>query len=228
MRVLVVDDEVRFADGVRRGLEAEGFSVDLAHNGVDGLWRAREIRYDAIILDVMMPGMNGHAVCRTLREEENWTPILMLTAKDGPWDQVDGLDIGADDYVVKPTEHVVLMARLRALIRRGRPERPTTLEVGTLHIDPAARLVRRGDTPVKLTSREFAVLAYLAREAGAVRSKTDILAAVWDDDFEGDTNIVEVYIAHLRAKLDKPFDLDTIQTIRGAGYRLMPDDPDAR
>ncbi len=222
MRILVVDDEIHFADGLRRGLEAEGFSVDLAHNGVDGLWRAREVRYDAIVLDVMMPGLDGYTVCRTLREEENWTPILMLTAKDGPWDQVDGLDLGADDYVVKPTEHVVLMARLRALVRRGRPERPTVLEVGDLVVDPATREVRRGSTPVTLTAREFAVLLYLAREAGAVRSKAEILAAVWDDDFDGDANIVEVYVAHLRAKLDRPFGLDTIQTVRGAGYRLVP------
>lgn len=222
MRILVVDDEIHFADGLRRGLEAEGFSVDLAHNGVDGLWRAREVRYDAIVLDVMMPGLDGYTVCRTLREEENWTPILMLTAKDGPWDQVDGLDLGADDYVVKPTEHVVLMARLRALVRRGRPERPTVLEVGDLVVDPATREVRRGSTPITLTAREFAVLLYLAREAGAVRSKAEILAAVWDDDFDGDANIVEVYVAHLRAKLDRPFGLDTIQTVRGAGYRLVP------
>ncbi|AVM01932.1 DNA-binding response regulator [Gordonia iterans] len=222
MRILVVDDEIHFADGLRRGLEAEGFSVDLAHNGVDGLWRAREVRYDAIVLDVMMPGLDGYTVCRTLREEENWTPILMLTAKDGPWDQVDGLDLGADDYVVKPTEHVVLMARLRALVRRGRPERPTVLEVGDLVVDPATREVRRGSTPITLTAREFAVLLYLAREAGAVRSKAEILASVWDDDFDGDANIVEVYVAHLRAKLDRPFGLDTIQTVRGAGYRLVP------
>lgn len=222
MRILVVDDEIHFADGLRRGLEAEGFSVDLPHNGVDGLWRAREVRYDAIVLDVMMPGLDGYTVCRTLREEENWTPILMLTAKDGPWDQVDGLDLGADDYVVKPTEHVVLMARLRALVRRGRPERPTVLEVGDLVVDPATREVRRGSTPIALTAREFAVLLYLAREAGAVRSKAEILAAVWDDDFDGDANIVEVYVAHLRAKLDRPFGLDTIQTVRGAGYRLVP------
>ncbi|WP_454164175.1 response regulator transcription factor [Gordonia iterans] len=222
MRILVVDDEIHFADGLRRGLEAEGFSVDLAHNGVDGLWRAREVRYDAIVLDVMMPGLDGYTVCRTLREEENWTPILMLTAKDGPWDQVDGLDLGADDYVVKPTEHVVLMARLRALVRRGRPERPTVLEVGDLVVDPATREVRRGSTPITLTALEFAVLLYLAREAGAVRSKAEILAAVWDDDFDGAANIVEVYVAHLRAKLDRPFGLDTIQTVRGAGYRLVP------
>lgn len=222
MRVLVVDDETNFADGLRRGLEAEGFSVDLAHNGVDGMWRAREVRYDAIILDVMMPGMSGYTVCRTLRDEGNWTPILMLTAKDGSWDQADGLDLGADDYVIKPTEHVVLMARLRALIRRGRPERPTIWQVGDLRVDPATREVHRGQTPVKLTAREFAVLAFLAREAEAVHSKITILDTVWGEDFEGDSNIVEVYIAHLRAKIDKPFGRDTIQTVRGAGYRLVP------
>ncbi|MBT0771433.1 response regulator transcription factor [Kineosporia sp. J2-2] len=223
MRVLVVDDEARFAEGIRRGLVAEGFSVDVAENGIDGLWRAREVRYDAIVLDVMMPGLNGYAVCRALRDEENWTPILMLTARDSAGDQVEGLDTGADDYVVKPVEFPVLLARLRALVRRGRPERPTVLSVGTLVLDPASREVRRGGTPISLTSREFAVLAFLARNARSVRSKADILGGVWDDDFEGDPNIVEVYIAHLRAKIDRPFGVETIVTVRGAGYRLVAD-----
>ncbi|GAB6899085.1 response regulator transcription factor [Kineosporia succinea] len=223
VRVLVVDDEARFAEGIRRGLVAEGFSVDVAENGIDGLWRAREVRYDAILLDVMMPGLGGFDVCRTLREEENWTPILVLTALDGSSDQVEGLDTGADDYVVKPVEFPVLVARLRALVRRGRPERPTVLTVGTLVVDPASREVRRGRTPITLTSREFAVLAFLARRAGTVMSKLDILGGVWDDDFEGDPNIVEVYIAHLRAKIDRPFGVDTVVTVRGAGYRLVAD-----
>ncbi|GLY15150.1 response regulator transcription factor [Kineosporia rhizophila] len=223
MRVLVVDDEARFAEGISRGLVAEGFSVDVADNGIDGLWRAREVRYDAILLDVMMPGLNGYAVCQALREEENWTPILMLTAKDGAWDQVEGLDTGADDYVVKPVEFPVLLARLRALVRRGRPERPTILTIGSLVVDPATREVRRGGTPIQLTSREFAVLAFLARSAESVRSKSDILNGVWDDDFEGDPNIVEVYIAHLRSKIDRPFGVETIVTVRGAGYRLTAD-----
>ncbi len=219
----MVDDEARFAEGISRGLVAEGFSVDVAENGIDGLWRAREVQYDAILLDVMMPGLNGYAVCRALREEENWTPILMLTAKDGAWDQIEGLDTGADDYVVKPVEFPVLLARLRALVRRGRPERPTVLTIGSLVVDPATREVRRGSTPITLTSREFAVLAYLARSAETVRSKSEILNGVWDDDFEGDPNIVEVYIAHLRAKIDRPFGVETIVTMRGAGYRLIPD-----
>jgi two-component system OmpR family response regulator len=223
MRVLIIDDEARFAEGLRRGLVAEGFSVDVSPDGVDGLWRAREVRYDAIVLDVMMPGMNGYEVCATLRAEENWTPVVMLTAKDGPWDQVEGLDTGADDYVVKPVEFPVLVARLRALVRRGRPERPTRLQVGTLVVDPATREVRRGATPVALTSREYAVLAFLARHAGAVVSKLEVLDGVWDDGFEGDPNIVEVYVAHLRAKVDRPFGVDTIRTVRGAGYRLVPD-----
>ncbi|GAB3271332.1 response regulator transcription factor [Kineosporia babensis] len=224
MRVLVVDDEARFAEGISRGLVAEGFSVDVAENGIDGLWRAREVQYDAILLDVMMPGLNGYAVCRALREEENWTPILMLTAKDGAWDQIEGLDTGADDYVVKPVEFPVLLARLRALVRRGRPERPTVLTIGSLVVDPATREVRRGGTPITLTSREFAVLAFLARSAESVRSKLEILNGVWDDDFEGDPNIVEVYIAHLRAKVDRPFGVETIVTMRGAGYRLIADE----
>ncbi|MDT0182190.1 response regulator transcription factor [Microbacterium sp. KSW4-11] len=223
MRVLVVDDEVRLADGVRRGLEAEGFAVDVAHNGVDGLWRARETRYDAIVLDLMMPGMSGWKVCEALRAEENWTPVLMLTAKDGEWDQVDALDAGADDYVTKPFSYPVLVARLRALIRRGGVERPVALEAGDLHVDPAARRVRRGDTAVELTSREFAVLLHLIRHKGQVVSKRDLIAGVWDDDFDGDPNIVEVYVGHLRRKLDRPFDRNAIETVRGAGYRLAAD-----
>lgn len=221
--MLVIDDEVRFADGIRRGLVAEGFSVDLAHTAVDGLWRAREIRYDAIVLDIMMPEINGYVVCRTLRDEGNWTPILMLTAKDGGWDEVEGLDTGADDYVVKPVEYPVLVARLRALIRRGRPQRPTLIEVGSLRVHPATREVWRSDRPIRLTAREFAILLFLARDVATVKSKQQILEGVWSDTFDGDSNIVEVYIAHLRAKIDKPFGLDTIQTVRGAGYRLIAD-----
>jgi len=223
MRILVVDDEARFADGIRRGLQAEGFAVDLAHTAADGLWRAREIRYDAIVLDIMMPEMNGYVMCRTLRSEGDWTPILMLTAKDGGWDEVEGLDTGADDYVVKPVEYPVLVARLRALIRRGRPQRPTLIDVGSLQINPATREVRRAGRPVQLTAREFAVLSYLARDPAVVRSKQEILEGVWADEFDGDSNIVEVYIAHLRAKVDRPFGVDTIQTVRGAGYRLVAD-----
>ena len=223
MRILVVDDEVRLADGVRRGLEAEGFAVDVAHNGIDGLWRARETRYDAIVLDLMMPGMSGWKVCETLRAEQDWTPVLMLTAKDGEWDQVEALDSGADDYVTKPFSFAVLVARLRALIRRGRAERPVVMSAGDLRVDPAGRHVWRGDTEVTLTAREFAVLEYLISNAGRVVSKRDLIAGVWNDEFEGDPNIVEVYVGHLRRKLDRPFHRAAIETIRGAGYRLAAD-----
>ncbi|MCS0645489.1 response regulator transcription factor [Curtobacterium flaccumfaciens] len=223
MRVLVVDDEVRLADGVRRGLEAEGCAVDVANDGVDGLWHAREFRYDAIVLDLMMPGLSGWAVCAQLRADGDWTPVLMLTAKDGEWDQVEALDAGADDYVTKPFSHPVLVARLRALVRRGARERPTVLTLGDLVVDPAARTVARGETPVELTSREFAVLEYLARHPGQVRSKRDVIENVWDVDFEGDPNIVEVYVGHLRRKLDRPFGRAAIETVRGAGYRLAAD-----
>ena len=223
MRVLVVDDEVRLADGVRRGLEAEGWAIDVANDGVDGLWHAREFRYDAIVLDLMMPGLSGWAVCAQLRADGDWTPVLMLTAKDGEWDQVEALDAGADDYVTKPFSHPVLIARLRALVRRGARERPTVLTLGDLVVDPAARTVARGETPVELTSREFAVLEYLARHPGQVRSKRDVIENVWDVDFEGDPNIVEVYVGHLRRKLDRPFGRAAIETVRGAGYRLAAD-----
>ncbi|MFZ6993659.1 response regulator transcription factor [Curtobacterium sp. RRHDQ66] len=223
MRVLVVDDEVRLADGVRRGLEAEGWAVDVAHDGVDGLWHAREFGYDAIVLDLMMPGMSGWAVCGQLRAEENWTPVLMLTAKDGEWDQVEALDAGADDYVTKPFSHPVLVARIRALVRRGARERPSVLTVGDLVVDPAARTVARGAQRLDLTSREFAVLEFLARRAGQVCSKRDVIENVWDVDFDGDPNIVEVYVGHLRRKVDRPFGRNSIETVRGAGYRLAAD-----
>jgi DNA-binding response OmpR family regulator len=223
MRVLVVDDEVRLADGVRRGLEAEGWAVDVAHDGIDGLWHAREFTYDAIVLDLMMPGRSGWAVCADLRAEGDWTPVLMLTAKDGEWDQVEALDAGADDYVTKPFSHPVLVARLRALVRRGARERPAVLTVGDLVVDPAARSVARGAVPIELTSREFAVLEFLTRRAGEVCSKRDVIENVWDVDFEGDPNIVEVYVGHLRRKVDRPFGRATIETVRGAGYRLAVD-----
>ena len=220
MRLLVVDDEPRLAEGLKRGLEAEGFAVDVAHTGTDGLWLAREQQYAAILLDIMLPGMNGYVVCRTLRDEENWTPVLMLTAKDGEWDQVEGLDTGADDYLTKPFSFAVLLARLRALIRRGAAARPATLTVGDLTLDPASRSVRRGETQIELTTREFAVLEFLMRRAGDVVSKAEIIEGVWDFAFEGDPNIVEVYIGHLRSKIDRPFGCESIRTVRGAGYRI--------
>ena len=218
--MLVVDDERRLAGSLRAGLEAEGFAVDVAHDGPDGLWLARENTYDAIVLDLMLPGINGYQVCETLRSEEDWTPILMLTAKDGEWDQVEGLDTGADDYLTKPFSFAVLVARLRAVARRGAKERPTVLEAGDLRLDPAARRAWRGETELELTAREFSTLAFLMRHPGDVVSKRQILDAVWDVDFDGDPNIVEVYVGHLRNKIDRPFERAAIQTLRGAGYRL--------
>ena len=223
MRVLVVDDEVRLAEGLKRGLEAEGFAVDVAHNGVDGLWLARENDYAVVLLDIMLPGMSGYAVCRTLREEENWTPVIMLTAKDGEWDQVEGLDTGADDYLTKPFSFAVLLARLRALIRRGAAPRPVVLAVGDLTLDPVSRDVSRGGVRIDLTTREFAVLAFLMRHEGEVLSKAQIIEGVWDFSFDGDPNIVEVYIGHLRSKVDRPFGRSSIRTVRGAGYRIDAD-----
>jgi two-component system, OmpR family, response regulator len=223
MRILVVDDEKRAAGILRVGLVAEGFAVDLAHDGVDGLWLAREHAYDAIVLDLMLPGLNGYQVCATLRAEQDWTPILMLTAKDGEWDQVEGLDTGADDYLTKPYSFPVLVARLRAVARRGARERPTQLAAGDLRLDPAARRVWRGDTEIELTAREFALLHFLVRHRGDVVAKRQILEAVWDADFDGDPNIVEVYVRHLRNKIDRPFGRAAIETLRGAGYRLGSD-----
>jgi two-component system, OmpR family, response regulator len=223
MRVLVVEDEKRLAAGLKKGLEAEGFAADVALNGPDGLWMARENPYDAIVLDIMLPGMNGYQVCSTLREEKVWTPILMLTAKDGEFDEAEALDTGADDYVTKPFSFVVLVARLRALIRRGAGERPAVLEAGDLGFDPGARHAWRGDRKVDLTAREMALLEFLLRRKGEVVSKSDILGHVWDYDFEGDPNIVEVYVGHLRNKLDRPFGRRALETVRGAGYRLATD-----
>jgi two-component system, OmpR family, response regulator len=223
MRVLVVEDERRLAAGLRKGLEAEGFAVDVALDGADGLWMAREHAYDAVVLDIMLPGMNGYKVCATLRQDGVWTPILMLTAKDGEWDEVEALDTGADDYLTKPFAYAVLVARLRALLRRGARERPVVLEAGDIRLDPAARRAWRGGVEVELTPRELALLEFLLHRRGEVVSKREILEHVWDYDFEGDSNIVEVYVWHLRNKLDRPFGRDTIQTIRGAGYRLAAD-----
>ena len=223
MRVLVVEDEERLAAGLRTGLEAEGFAIDVASNGIDGLWMAREYPYDAIVLDIMLPGANGFEICSSLRGEERWTPILMLTAKDGDLDEAEALDLGADDYLTKPFSYVVLVARLRALLRRGAPERPSVLSAGDLHLDPGSRKVHRGTTEVDLTARETSVLEFLLRRKGDVVSKRSILDHVWDDDFLGDPNIVEVYIRHLRNKLDRPFGRASIQTVRGAGYRLDAD-----
>jgi DNA-binding response OmpR family regulator len=223
MRVLVVEDEKRLAAGLKKGLEAEGFATDVALNGTDGLWMATENTYDAIVLDILLPGMNGYEVCASLREQGVWTPILMLTAKDGEFDEAEALDTGADDYVTKPFSFVVLVARLRALIRRGAGERPAVLETGDLRFDPGARQVWRGDVEVDLTAREATLLEFLLRRKGIVVSKREILDHVWDYAFDGDPNIVEVYIGHLRNKLDRPFGRATLETVRGAGYRLADD-----
>ncbi len=223
MRILVVEDEKKLAASLKRGLEADGFAVDVALDGTDGLWRAREQSYDAIVLDIMLPGMNGYKVCETLRDEGNWTPILMLTAKDGELDETEALDTGADDFLRKPFSHLVLVARLRALMRRGATERPVELRADDLLVDPNQRRCWRDGTEIELTAREFSVLEYMAHNAGTVVSKQEILDHVWDYDFEGDPNIIEVYVRHLRKKIDEPFGRSSIQTARGAGYRLNKD-----
>ena len=223
MRILVVEDERSLAAGLKKGLEAEGFATDVALDGTDGLWMARENPYDAIVLDIMLPGTNGFEVCSTLRAEDVWTPILMLTAKDGEHDEADALDLGADDYLTKPFSYVVLLARLRALMRRGAKERPAVIQAGELSFDPSSKRVLRGDVEIDLTARETALLEFLLRHAGEVVSKRQIIDHVWDYDFEGDPNIVEVYIRHLRNKLDRPFGRDSIRTVRGSGYRLDGD-----
>jgi len=223
MRILIVEDEVRLAAYVRRGLQAEGYAVDIAHEGEQGLFLATNQPYDAVILDIMLPKLNGYQVCAAIREAGNWVPILMLTAKDGEYDEAEALDTGADDFLSKPFSFVVLMARLRALIRRGTGERPTVLDAGDLRLDPARRTVHRGGEAVALTPREFSMLEYLMRHKGEVLPKLDILSNVWDWAFEGDPNIVEVYIGYLRKKIDAPFDRTSIQTVRGVGYRLAAD-----
>ncbi len=223
MRILLVEDEVALAEAIRDGLVAEGFDVDAVHDGNDGLWRAREGSYDAIVLDILLPGMNGYKVCQTLREEEIWTPILMLTAKDGEWDEAEALDTGADDFLSKPFSFVVLLARLRALFRRGAPPRPAVLEYGPLRLDPATRKASHGNAEITLTAREFSLLEYLMRRDGSVASKSEILDHVWGIDFAGDPNVIEVYVGYLRKKLDQPFGTQLIRTVRGAGYRLCAD-----
>jgi DNA-binding response OmpR family regulator len=215
-----VEDERRLADLVKGGLTGEGFAVDVAHDGRDGLWLATENDYDVIVLDVMLPRMNGYTLCSRLREAGDWTPIMMLTAKDGIYDEAEALDNGADDYLSKPFSYVVLLARLRALMRRGGTERPVSITVGDLVIDPAGLRCRRGTVEVALTPKEFAVLHGLARRAGEVVSKSELLAQAWDFSYNGDPNIVEVYISALRRKIDQPFGRSTLVTVRGAGYRL--------
>jgi two-component system OmpR family response regulator len=223
VRVLLVEDEVLLAETIRQGLTAAGFVVDVSHDGVDGLWAATENLFDVVVLDVMLPGMHGYAVLKQLRERQNWVPVIMLTAKDGEYDQTDAFDLGADDYLTKPFSFLVLVARLRALIRRGAPERPVTLAVGSLRLDPTTRHVTRNGQDVSLTAREFGLLVYLMRKPDEVLSKAQILDNVWDPEFRGGDNIVEVYIGYLRRKIDEPFGLNSLRTIRGMGYRLSAD-----
>jgi two-component system OmpR family response regulator len=222
VRLLVVEDEVRLADALQRGLAAEGFAVDVAYDGEAALAQAREGGYDALVLDVMLPRLSGYRVVQALRAEQNWVPVLMLSAKDGEYDQADGLDAGADDYLTKPFSYVVLVARLRALLRRGARQRPAVLRAGDLALDPATRRVTRGDVPVSLTPREYALLEYLMRRPGEVVSKSELLEHVWGAYDAADLNLVEVYVRYLRKKVDLPFGRRTLQTVRGAGYRVDP------
>lgn len=227
MRVLVVDDEVDLAESLRRGLSNEGFVVDVANDGVTGAWLARENPYDVMVLDLMLPGKNGYTILKEIRAAKNWTPVLMLTAKDGEYDQTDAFDLGADDYLTKPFSFMVLVARLRALIRRGAPERPVNVTVGSLELDPVRRRVTRAGTPIELTAKEYVILQYLMQNADSVVSKMQIMDNAWDAAFEGSENIVEVYVGYLRKKIDVPFGVNTLQTVRGMGYRLVADPPGA-
>ncbi|MCX6468282.1 MAG: response regulator transcription factor [Corynebacteriales bacterium] len=221
MRILVIEDDVSGAETLRRTLIAEGWMVDVAHDGEVGLLQALHEDYQAIVCDIMMPKLNGYEVVRELRAARVWTPVVMLRAKDGDYDQIDAFDLGADDYLTKPFSVDVLVARLRAVIRRGAPQRPVVLSVGSLTLDPASHVVARGGTEIATTPREFAVLEFLMRNKGVVKSKAEILQAVWDINFDGDENVVEVYIGYLRKRIDRPFGCASIETVRGIGYRLV-------
>jgi two-component system OmpR family response regulator len=223
VRVLVVEDEPRMASLIRRGLTREGLAADVAGTGEDALWMSRAHEYDAIVLDVMLPGIDGFDTCRQLRTNGDWTPVLILTARDSVEDRVSGLDTGADDYLVKPFAFAELLARLRALVRRGEPERPAALDVGDLHLDPATREVRRGDAEIHLTAKEFALLETFMRRPGQVLSRLQLLEHAWDFAYENRSNVIDVYVRHLRRKIDGPFGRRSLETVRGAGYRLRPD-----
>jgi two-component system, OmpR family, response regulator len=220
MRVLVVEDEPRMASVIRRSLAKEGLAADVTGRGADGVWMAGATDYDAIVLDVMLPDTSGFEVCRTLRKQGVWAPVLMLTARDAVADRVEGLDSGADDYLVKPFALVELLARLRSLVRRGKPERPAVLEIGDLRLDPARREVRRGESIIDLSAKEFALLETLMRHSGEVLSRFDLLEHAWDFAYESRSNVIEVYVRRLREKVDRPFGRNSIETVRGAGYRL--------
>jgi two-component system OmpR family response regulator len=223
MRLLLAEDDLKLARALDRGLRRAGYGVDVAHDGDAALLNARVYDYDAVVLDVMLPARDGFDVCRTLREESRWTPVLLLTARDQVADRIHGLDAGADDYLVKPFDFGELLARLRALTRRDPSPRPPVLTVGDLCVDPATHRVTRGGEPVELTAREFAVLEHMARRPGQVVSRSELLDHVWDENFYGSTNVVDVYVGYLRAKLEKPFGRALIHTVRGAGYRLEPE-----
>jgi two-component system OmpR family response regulator len=219
--VLVVEDEPDLRAALRRGLEAEGFVVQTASNGIDGLWMGKELDPAVVVLDIMLPGLSGYEVCRQLRQAGSAVPILMLTAKDGEYDEADALDLGADDFLAKPFSYVVLVAHLRALLRRGLSDRSPELQVGDLCLNPATRRCFRGRREIRLTAREFALAELLARRQGQVVTRADIVEQVWNADVGLDSNVVEVYVGYLRRKLDAPFGLNTLQTVRGAGYRLV-------
>jgi two-component system OmpR family response regulator len=227
VRILVVEDDKQLAAGLRRGLEAEGYAVDVALDGTEGEWFARENAYDAMVIDVMLPGLAGDVLCAQRREAGDWTPILMLTARTGPEQESRALDAGADDFLSKPFSFMVLTARLRALVRRGTRERPTVLEVADLRLDPATHRVWRGDTEISLTPRQFALLEFLMRRPGEVVPKATILDHVWDFAYDGHPNIVEVYMRQLRQRVDEPFGRRSLQTVRLVGYRLSDDDTSA-
>jgi two-component system OmpR family response regulator len=224
VRLLVVEDEKRLAGALKRGFESEGFAVDVALDGEQGEWLAGVNQYDVIVMDIMLPKLNGYQLCARLRDRGDWSPILMLTAKDGEYDEAEALDTGADDYLAKPFSYVVLLARIRALLRRGQVQRPAVLSCGDLTLDPATRRCARGTVAIDLTAREFAVLEYLMRRRGELVTKGEILDHVWDFGFDGDPNVVEVHMSALRRKIDRPFATDTIETLRGAGYRLVDAD----
>ena len=223
MKVLLVEDERRLAAAVQRGLTAEGMLTEIVHDGRLGLDEALDGGYDVVVLDIMLPGMNGYDICKAMRRAGVWTPVMMLTAKDGEFDQVDAFDVGADDYLTKPFSYPVLVARLRSLSRRGGAERPTVLAAGDLFLDPAERTAGRGEHEILLTPREFGLLQFLLRNRGVVVSKLQILQAVWDLNADGGNNVVEVYVGYLRKKVDTPFGRNSIQTVRGMGYRLAAD-----
>jgi two-component system, OmpR family, response regulator len=224
MRILVVEDEEKMAGLIRRGLREEGMAVDVAGRGEDALWMAGSTEFDAIILDLMLPGIDGFETCRRLREDGVWAPILMLTARDAVEDRVAGLDHGADDYLLKPFSFAELLARLRALVRRGRGERPAVLEVGDLRLDPATHRVSRDGTEISLSAKEFALLEVFMRHPGEAISRFQLLEHAWDYDYENRSNVVDVYVRYLRGKIDRPFGTNSIETVRGVGYRLRKDE----